>query len=491
MINYADAAAPPPKSVWDPSDTSSDGFDGRSYDTLDTSGTSPGKKSAHMDAVRLRVQLWDSYRLARIILGLPIESFNLKSKNILTAIRVVAEMKVELIRLDERVKTLEVLKTPEESSVHSLLQKIQNKLNERETNESNQELKELLLSMQQQQEEEKKQQQDHSLEEAQQEILKLKKQLHSKEVMHKIELEACQRKHLQQIGDMSGQLDTYREQVERQHKEIRKWQEKYVELEKIAVTPDQAQTVLHAINNISEESTLDEQLTVQNQVVGLLQKMSLCYSRQKQDSANLQVTVQAVQRKENRSKEELLDLKTQEAILEEEVVTSPDDWREALAAQKEFFKRQINDIMTREENRLLEMEFLELRLTELAFTAVEIEDLQKEVKENQSRHSAKVKKANAQGQSSQKNMLKLKKQLTKLTQSQKESIKVFHQDFTWKSLSNKLNTVEKLEGLENTLQEKHIELGQTKNSLSKSHARIQLLEHRLTLVEGKGSHVPK
>jgi len=232
-------------------------------------------------------------------------------------------------------------------------------------------------------------------------------------------------------------------------------------------------------------------LNVQNHVVEVLQKMSLCYNKQKHDSAALQATIEAAERKEAKSKEELLDLKMQEQIFEEDAAaTSAQDWREAKAAQKAFCKRQINDIMTREENRLLEMEFLELRLTELAFTAVEIEDLENEVKENQRQHSTLVKKVNARGQVSQKNIQKLQKQMEKLLQQQKDSLQDLQKDFTWQGINNKLDNVDQMSGLTNTLQEKHSELCQTKDSLSKSHARIQLLEHQLTLA-GQGSPTGK
>ena len=57
-----------------------------------------------LDEQKLRTQLWDAYRLARVILGKAITKFNLSSSTILHAIRVVAEMKLELIGLHKQVE---------------------------------------------------------------------------------------------------------------------------------------------------------------------------------------------------------------------------------------------------------------------------------------------------------------------------------------------------------------------------------------------------
>ena len=57
-----------------------------------------------LDEEKLRTQLWDAYRLARVILGKTITKFNLSSSTILHAIRVVAEMKLELIGLHKQVE---------------------------------------------------------------------------------------------------------------------------------------------------------------------------------------------------------------------------------------------------------------------------------------------------------------------------------------------------------------------------------------------------
>lgn len=55
---------------------------------------------SHLSDKQLRVQLWDSFRLARVILGAPVkDKRRLSHKSILHAIRKVAEMRIQIIRM--------------------------------------------------------------------------------------------------------------------------------------------------------------------------------------------------------------------------------------------------------------------------------------------------------------------------------------------------------------------------------------------------------
>lgn len=537
---YAEAASPPPKTIWDP-DSGDEGEGTKDTVSLTSASGGASYSSPHMDAVKLRVQLWDSYRLARIILGVPIKSFNLKSKTILNAIRVIAEMKVELIRLNERVKELELYEgeeseissstiqteIAEESKLfHESLQKecedqaeqfasfqleLLDMIGAHERNLAELPLApdaakkevdllgaELLKNAQRLSQESSieitglqetlAKSQRRSLETSQQ-LTQLKRQFQTKKTFHQIEMESFKSKHLQQIMDLSGQLDTYKEQVERQSEEIVNCQDRYRELQNLAVTPEHAHDVLHAINEITEDSSLDEQMDVQRQVVEILQKMSQLYTKQANNEAELHATVEAAQRKEARSKEELKDLKLQEEILVDETKVTSQDWRDALAAQKEFCERQIGDIMSREECRLVEMEVLELKLTELAFEAVEIEDLQNEVKQNKKSHSLIVEKANSDNESSAASIAKMQGQLDKIVENQKASIQHLGASkptgSKWKSLLERKSNIDRLSQLEKNLAQRDKDLSSTKEDLSKSHARIQLLEHKLRLAEGR------
>eukprot|EP00539_Tryblionella_compressa_P016891 CAMPEP_0178843296 /NCGR_PEP_ID=MMETSP0746-20121128/16061_1 /TAXON_ID=913974 /ORGANISM="Nitzschia punctata, Strain CCMP561" /LENGTH=782 /DNA_ID=CAMNT_0020506881 /DNA_START=70 /DNA_END=2418 /DNA_ORIENTATION=- len=79
----------PPKSIYNPSSS-------RRSD-----GGEPGDEM--MSDAAMRVQLWDSFRLARIILGKPVKSRRLSNHVILHAIRKVAEMKLHISKLERDV----------------------------------------------------------------------------------------------------------------------------------------------------------------------------------------------------------------------------------------------------------------------------------------------------------------------------------------------------------------------------------------------------
>ena len=62
---------------------------------------------SHLSEKQLRVRLWDSFRLARVILGKPVkDKRKLSHKSILHAIRKVAVMKIQIIRMSEEIDGL-------------------------------------------------------------------------------------------------------------------------------------------------------------------------------------------------------------------------------------------------------------------------------------------------------------------------------------------------------------------------------------------------
>jgi len=62
---------------------------------------------SHLSEKQLRVRLWDSFRLARVILGNPVkDKRKLSHKSILHAIRKVAVMKIQIIRMSEEIDGL-------------------------------------------------------------------------------------------------------------------------------------------------------------------------------------------------------------------------------------------------------------------------------------------------------------------------------------------------------------------------------------------------
>jgi hypothetical protein len=160
--------------------------------------------------------------------------------------------------------------------------------------------------------------------------------------------------------------------------------------------------------------------------------------------------------------------------------------------QRVVYKRQISEIMSREENRLMAMELLEVRLTELAFLAVEIEYLQAELKENQEVFTLEIEKAQTTQESTRQKLHGLRSQvqdiigqqrtsLEKLSKSsgQGNSAPMAPEDGEITNLKTKLEDVSRLHCLEEELAKRDEELLKTKEELLRSQQRVQELENRL------------
>ncbi|CAJ1950345.1 unnamed protein product [Cylindrotheca closterium] len=510
--------------------------DGDEEDTKETMSLTTCTGSGYFAAIQSRIHIYDSFRLARIILGSNIKSFNgsLDSTAIFEAITVVAEMKMELVQLQGKVKQLEARNIIGEASSEdqfgsktSEQQKLleQNELlkdyneqmirlhasqsrtvdilsnwngghfdvdagdasvpNEeavlRVAKESTEKSKELLARANYLFETSQKQ-----LTSCRKQIGKLQRQIQTKSTIQHIELESFRSKHARQVMDLCGQLEAYKEQVETQHEEMLRMQERFHELEALAVTPKQAHDVLQAINQIAEDSSVEEQMEVQSQVVEILQRMSQMYTKQVHDDAELHAILEAAKRKEERSNEELQDLKLQEKILLEETRVPAKDWREALAAQRTLCERQISDILSREESRLLEMEILELKLTELAFAAVEIEDLRDELQEIRDQHDDKITEINSLAVGAESVVARLRNQIEEIMEKQMQSIRHIEPSKSkkWRALLDRKKTIDNLDQLEMKLVVQNEELFSVKEELSQSKAKIQLLEHKLSIAAG-------
>jgi hypothetical protein len=573
MIFNTDAvmAMMPPKSIWDPD------MDGHSHDadtactrTTTVTRRGGGTNPSHLNQVELRVQLWDSYRLARIILGIPIKSFSLKGKTILHAIRIVAEMKLELILLkkelemtqvskaaaavvlspassdvsdddderanknkknqslqeeelqDQRAKHYQALQLAQSDlveSTHSQLQSIvsimqqespppsasehddDEKNNSSSTNsiqlqqekDIQQMIQDLLHKSQetslhsqtqfQQLEDQIRTSQRDSLQQRDSQVAQLNKRMQTRQVLHTLELESHKAKHLQQIIDLSGQLDSYKEQVDRQQDELVEWRRNYENLEELAVTPSQAREILLAMESITPESTTEQHEEVNRQVVHVLQRMAMLHSQQQRERRQLKRTVDAAQKREHDSEEHVHHLRLQMEILEEETQVSPEEWREQLAQQRKTYQRQISEILTREEGRLMEMEYLEVHLTELAFMTVEIEDLQKEFKENQEVQTKELEKADSKARQGtmRQTLQALQSQVQDVMKKQKGALgqlahSTAHAPEDFANLQAKMDQIARAQWLEAQVAQRDEELRQTREQLRLSEQRVQELE---------------
>jgi chromosome segregation ATPase len=198
---------------------------------------------------------------------------------------------------------------------------------------------------------------------------------------------------------------------------------------------------------------------------------------------------------EDASEEQLRHLRLQKEIFDEETQIPMDDWREQLAVQRVVYKRQISEIMSREEKRLMAMELLEVRLTELAFLAVEIEDLQAELKENQVVFTSEIEKAQTTQESTRQRLHGLRSQVQDIMGQQRTSLekltkssgrrgnsnsapaRMAPEDGEITNLKTKLEDVSRLHRLEVELAKRDEELLKTKEELRRSQQRVQELEN--------------
>jgi hypothetical protein len=326
----------------------------------------------------------------------------------------------------------------------------------------------------------------------------LEKKLKTRQTLHGIELQADHAKHLQQVMDMGGMLESYQEQVERQQELLMETTAKYEELASIAVTSPQAREVLEAIDTLNDPNITDGQgEQVQIQVVELLKRMAIMHSRQEREMRQLEVTLGVARNKEAESESELKHLGLQMGMLCEETHAG-EVWLERMNQQRLAYKQEISAILRREEKRLMEMEYLEVRLTELSFVAIEIEDLQKELKENQQVHAKELSKAQTSQQATSQKLQVLHEHVDQVMKQQAEALDILSkstaagtgdsntlvarpeqpEDADIQKLKGKLQDQERLHQLEQQLAQRDEELLKTRQELYAYQQRVQVLEQQ-------------
>lgn len=218
--------------------------------------------------------------------------------------------------------------------------------------------------------------------------------------LHTLELETCQSKHRQQISDLEGQLEAYQHQVKKQNSQLMKWRQKYNRLEEVLVAPEEAQEVLTELQGLSfdddnddNEEQEEEKALVKAKVLHILQRMTQLQNKEVKEEKLRNQTRQLAQAKEASSQSELEDLRLQHQLLKEDTEVSPEEWEKQLGKQRRAFEREMKELFRREEQRLREMEVLEVQLTDLAFLAVEVEDLEQTCRETNEQYSQILGKA--------------------------------------------------------------------------------------------------
>lgn len=316
------------------------------------------------------------------------------------------------------------------------------------------------------------------------------KRLRTAQTLHTLELETLKSRHTQQVVDMSGQLDSYQQQVERQHSELQRWRRKYNHLEEMAVTPSEAKDVLSELESLTPESTEEEKEKVYIKVGQVLQRMAMLQSRQQKDRMEMLKTQTAANEREGRSQEELDFLLLQKEMLEEDTMISPKEWEEQLGQQRKKHQQELSDLFRREEKRMVQMEKLEVELTELAFLAVEIEDLEMEFKENQKVQDEEISKARRNLQLTGTAVENLQSQMKEMASRQRDRVTRLGKQCQRVTKGNKyaglqarLEYLAKLGTPEEQLQQKEQELQEAKADLLASQKRVRDLELKIASLQ--------
>ena len=248
------------------------------------------------------------------------------------------------------------------------------------------------------------------------------RRLRTAKTLHTLELETFKNKHAQQVVDLSGQLDAYQHQVEQQNLELQKWRRKYRHLEEMAVTPEEARQVLEELEALSPNATPAEHEQVQARVIQVLQRMTQLLSRKEKEQESMSKNMQAAVAREAETLAQLEDLLLQHELLEDDTKVSPQEWNKQLSQQRKAFEKELKDIFKREEKRMLEMERLEVQLTDLAFLAVEVEDLEVDFKVNDEVYAEELAKARNQFATNAPIIQNLNNQVKQVLASQRKAI---------------------------------------------------------------------
>jgi hypothetical protein len=315
--------------------------------------------------------------------------------------------------------------------------------------------------------------------------------LQTARILHKLELETSKSKHIQQVVDLSGQLDAYQHQVDKQNNELQKWRKKFQHLEEMAVTPEEAKDALKELDNLPPHATPDEVAQVQAKVVRVLQRMAQLQTRQQTEQRLMQKTRHQAQAKEAESEYQLEDLKLQHELLKEDTEVPPEVWERQLGTQRRAFEQEMKDLFKREERRMREMELLEVRLTELAFLAVEVEDLELECRQSQEVFSQELTKAQDQYTSTTPMIQALQSQVEHVLLTQRRSLQGLKS--SWKrgaeiqALEGRLKDWTTTESPEVLLHRRDEELREVQTTLATRESRIQELEAMVRQLQSEKS----
>eukprot|EP00934_Nitzschia_sp_Nitz4_P007063 Nitzschia sp. Nitz4//scaffold139_size61406//54686//57064//NITZ4_006468-RA/size61406-processed-gene-0.88-mRNA-1//-1//CDS//3329535876//7053//frame0 len=325
-------------------------------------------------------------------------------------------------------------------------------------------------------------------------VKQFEKRMKTAQTLHSLEMETLSIRSQQQVSDMSGQLEAYQHQVERQHSELHHWRQKYSDIEDMSVAPSEATEVLLELEALTPDASDEVKKTVYDRVCRLLRRLTQLQARQETERLQMQQTAKAAAVREAETTKELDHLRLQKKLLKHDTKISKEDWQNQLGQQRKRYNNAMAALFAREEDRLLEIERLEVELTELAFLAVEIEDLEMEYNENEEAQESVLRESRQSLRTSTPQLQHLQSQVKETAQIMRNRVAhMGEQVKEWGSkepgsLTPRLEYLARLGTTEEQLARREKELRDAQSDLAASQQRVQELEATIRKLQDSSTH---
>jgi hypothetical protein len=327
-------------------------------------------------------------------------------------------------------------------------------------------------------------------------LVDIAQQIQEQELAQKAHFDAVLLQYLQQQGELEEQLKESQDLLQEAENDLQILRQKYQQLEAMVVTPFEAQQVLEKLmvmevemqkrgfmvqgkrQSNSDAIKTGKQISQVNQeVIALLSRMADKKMHQEHQKDGWAQYLETAKKKEAKSLEELDFLKLQKELLVEDTTKiTEDEIREMCAAEKQKYQEELAAISEAEGQRQKEMESLEEELTHLAFLAVQIEECEKEFREQQAHYQASLKELRAQNQASTAKLGHLQGDVQHAINQQAAKVQGGIKEMSSQISAADLRILE----LERALAKRDANLASVKSELQLSQERVKLLESAIS-----------
>ncbi|KAL3918209.1 MAG: hypothetical protein SGILL_004344, partial [Bacillariaceae sp.] len=310
----------------------------------------------------------------------------------------------------------------------------------------------------------------------------LKQQMQEKEAAQKAHLDAIVLQYLRQQEELQEELLASEEHLVSKEGEVEAWKGRYQQLESMTVTPADAHLVLkkvQAVESSKRSATSSKSVSEVNQeVIALLSRLTQRKEHNDNQHDDFFQQLEAAKRKEAETLDELDFLKLQKELLVQDTTeVSAQEYEDLAAVEKKKFKEELAAILEAEGHRREEMDELEVELTHLAFLAVQLEECEKEFREQQALYQASLKDLKMQNETSTTKLLELQRGVHESIEQQASKGK----EGGGKKGASPLSAADlRIRELERALADRDVDLANTKSELQLSQERVKLLESAIS-----------